>query len=1045
MNYYYLYNGSGVAVGDINNDGLTDIFFGGIMTPNRLYLNKGNFQFEDISLKAGILGGQGIKTGVTMVDINQDGFLDLYVCKSALEDPVYRRNELFINNGNLTFTEKAAEYGVDDPGYASQAYFFDMENDGDPDLFLVNHRFDIGQSHELSLTYGPSGKLELVKSKDPTYQTNRLYVNEKGKFVDKTASAGLLSDAFGLSATLMDINQDNLTDIYVCNDFLSSDLVYINNGNGTFSERFDDFFAHSSFSSMGSDCADINNDGCLDMMTVDMVPEDNYRKKMLAMDQNFTKFRTMQDVGLKTQFSINAIQLNNCNGRFSNVSHLTGTAFTDWSWGVLMNDYNNDTQTDIFIANGFYRDVTNNDYRAFAVDSLQKEYNKGNLTLVNWLNQVPSTKIKSYFYRNNGNLNFTKVSDFWNSGREDISNASATADFDNDGYLDIIVNNLNACPYILKNNGKGKLKNHAIRVKVKDGFKAVDQTVLKLYLDDGSVLTRVVNPTRGYMSCSEDIVHFGIGAVQTISKLEILWKDGSLQTVANLKTDTLNVISRSQGNEKQTTLADKSQFRVLPLSQIRHQENDYIDFKREPLLHQKYSEEGPAAAVADVNGDGLTDLYLGGSAGSTGSLWIQTKENLFRQEIPADFLRDKFYEDNAATFFDSDGDGDQDLYVASGGNEYAADDTLYQHRLYINNGKGVFTRNKAALPSFRQSGGVVVAHDIDNDGDQDIFAGGRVTPGRCPEPPSSYFLRNDRGVFKDVTAQWGSGLQKAGMVTDAAFADLNKDGKAELIVCGEWMPVMIWEWSGSAFADKSQQWGTSSMKGWWYTLKVADLNQDGFPEILAGNLGLNSQIKASTLKPASMWYKDFDGNGTVDPVLCYYNGDKSYPLHNRDRLLDQMIFLKKKFTRYTSYANATIRDIFTEKQMEGAVELTANTFSHALFSNEGGKAMAWHPLPVETQVSVVKSFEVGDLNGDGTLEILTAGNFYGTDAQFGRYDASIGTLLQVKDKKNTLSAIPVRTSGVNLSGNVRHVLPIGKQSWIVLRNNDAASLLTLAR
>jgi hypothetical protein len=1044
MHYYYLYIGSGVAVGDINNDGLQDIFFNGIMTPNRLYLNKGNFQFQDISLQAGITGGIGIKTGVTMADVNQDGLLDIYVCKSALKDETYRKNELYINNGNLTFTERAAEYGLDDAGYSTQAYFFDAEYDGDPDVFVLNHREDQTQADNLLVVQGKDGQLELAKPKVAQFQSNRLYINNNGKFTDVTEKAGLASDAFGLSATIFDINEDHLPDIYVCNDFVASDVMYINNGDGTYTDRFEEYFTHCSFSSMGSDCADINNDGCLDLMTVDMVPEDNYRKKMLSMVQNYTKYQTMVDVGIKPQFSLNTLHLNQCNGKFSDIAKMTGTAFTDWSWSVLMEDFNNDTHTDIYVSNGFYRDLTNNDYKLYKLDSLNKLYNQGKLTLLEWIKQVPSVKVSSYFFRNSGNLEFHNTSSIWNSGKPDFSNASASADLNNDGYLDLVVNNLNGSPVILKNHGKEKLKHHFLRVTLRDGNKDVGLATAKLTLPDGTMLTRLFHPTKGYMGRSEETLHFGLGKHTQIQKLEITWSDGRVQVETPKEIDKTITITR----RKDLPVGEKAPFdpifEVEELKHIRHLENNYIDFKREPLLHQKYSEEGPGVASGDVNGDSLIDFYLGGSTGIAGQLFVQTPEGQFRKSSVPAFEVDRAFEDNAALFFDSDNDGDLDLYVASGGNEFVLSDSLYTHRLYVNNGNGGFTRNFQALPAFLQSGGVVVDHDIDGDGDLDLFVGGRVQPGRCPEPPASYLLENTKGKFTDATNRWASMLTSGGMVTSATFADLNLDGVSELIYTGEWMPIKILHWNGKQYEDRTDQWGIQDWKGWWYTLHVEDINGDRFPDILAGNLGLNNELNATPEKPVTMWYNDYDKNGTVDPILCYYNGGESYPIHIRDRMLDQMVMLKKKFTRHEAFAGARYEDIFTDAQREGEKQLAANTFAHAIFMNQKGSTFERKPLPVMGQISVVRSFTVADVDSDGKKEILTAGNFYGTDAQFGRYDASIGALWRI-DQQGNLQHVPAPQSGISLPGDVRRVVSVGQNRYIVLRNNAAASMLVIRK
>jgi enediyne biosynthesis protein E4 len=1044
--YEYLQNGGGVAIGDINNDGLDDIYFSGNTVFNRLYLNLGDFKFKDITESAGVNGGMGFKTGVTMSDVNGDGLLDIYVCKSAISDPAFRKNILYINNGDLTFSDKSSEFGLDDPSYSTQAYFFDMDNDGDQDMYLVNHPFNLRESNNINVVQDQNGQLVVKKPATYTYISDRLYLNENNKFKDVSSTAGILNEAFGLSAVIGDFNLDGLQDIYVCNDYVMPDILYINQGKGKFTDKFDDYFAHSSFSSMGSDFADINNDGCFDLMTLDMLPRDHYRQNMLGMAQNYDKFNKLVDLDLKAQFSMNALQLNNCNGKFSDISFLAGVAMSDWSWSVLMADFDNDSKKDIFISNGYVRDVTNNDYTRYTMDSLQKELNLGRLTLLQWLKSIPSNKIPSYLFKNNGDLTFTDKSDEWNVGGDAYSSGAAYADLDNDGFLDLVVSNIDQPPFIMRNNGNKVSKNNFLTIDLHKENK-LNLTGVKAiaYLSDGSMLHESYAPTRGFLSSSQHRLHFGIAEGLSIQKLEIHWNLKEVQTILKPELNKQLVIKKENISVRSKQDPEAPIFKDITskMITISHEENSYNDLKREPLLHRKYSHEGPAAAVADVNNDGLDDLYIGGAFGFPGKIYLQQRSGEFKEHLIPDFVKDKDFEDVGAVFADFNGDGFLDLYVASGGNEHLINDPLYSDRLYINNGKSDFIRKTDVLPPLYNSAGTVVASDIDRDGDIDLFIGNRLTPGRYPELPPITFLKNDNGKFSDATSLWAPSDLKYGMVTSAVFADIDNDSKEELIITGEWMSINVLKWNGKQYQNISKDLGLDQYFGWWSSLTVSDLDNDGFPEIIAGNLGLNAQITASKEKPVDLWFSDFDNNGTIDPVLCYFHGDKSYPLHFRDKLLDQMVFLKKKFKRYHQYANASIEDIFDKSQLKSATKLSSNTFAHHLFLNEKGKSFKPIVLPTQSQFSVINSIFAKDIDGNGIKDLITVGNYYNTDVQSGRYDASIGALTLV-DKMFKMNNVSSTISGINADGDVRRILSFNGESkfWIV-RNDGQSSFYLL--
>ena len=1050
LSYEYLYNGGGVAAGDINNDGLTDLYFSGNMVPNKLYLNLGNFKFRDITSASGTDGGMGYKSGITMADVNSDGLLDILVCKSMLADPQYRKKLLYINNGNMTFTDRAAEYGLDDASYSTQGYFFDMDGDQDLDLYLLNHPFNFRESNNINVSLNAEGNLEVVKPADLTYITDKLYENKNGKFEDITKKAGIEEAGFGLSVVISDFNNDRKPDLYVCNDYIKPDYLYINNGNKTFTDKFSEYFTHSSFSSMGSDFADINNDGCLDLMTLDMLPRERYRQNMLGMAQNFDKFQKMTQYGLQAQYSTNTLQLNNCNGSFSDIAFLSNTAYTDWSWAALMADFDNDGWKDIYVSNGYKRDVTNNDYARYKMDSLKKLVTAKQLTLAQWVQSIPSTKISSYLFKNNRNLSFSDVSKIWNSGKPGFSNGAAYSDLDNDGWLDLVINRIDEPALVLKNEGKASRKNNYIRFSlVGKNKKPSYASKVRILLNDGTSQVQEFYPARGFLSSVEPVVHFGLGSDSAIAKAEITWPDGRLQEITSPVVNKLHIVT-DDGTGKKSPVSKPGNILFNDISNslptgMTHVENSYIDFKREPLLHHKYSEEGPATAVADINNDGLDDVFIGGAQGTPGKLFIQKGNGSFSSASAAVFEADKDFEDVAAIFFDANGDGAKDLMVVSGGNERPENAAEYEDRLYTNDGKGNFVKATEALPSMRSSGGSVAVSDFDKDGDPDLFIGGRITPGRYPEPPVSYLLRNDKGTFTNVTNELSDSLSNLGMITDAKFADLDKDGSDELIIVGEWLPVSVFKNQNGKFRNVTSSFGLSGIKGWWYSLEIADLTSDGYPEIIAGNLGLNSQIQASAQKPVTLHYKDFDNNGTVDPILCCYTDDKSYPLHFRDRLLDHMVVLKKKFTRYHLYANATLDQIFTKEQLKDSKTLTANHFSHTLFVNNGGKIFTPSVLPRYTQISAVRTIKAIDVNKDGKTDLLLGGNFYGTDAQIGRYDASVGAVL-LGDGKGHFQVVGPASSGFSIRGNVKAILPLKSSKGtniLVVRNNDKSSLLKL--
>jgi hypothetical protein len=1048
--FAYMYNGSGVAIGDINNDGLQDILFGANQLFCRLYLNQGNFKFKDITESAGLNYTQAYKTGVNMVDINGDGFLDIYVCISGFYEDKYRKNLLYINNGNSTFTESAEKYGLADMSYSTQSYFFDYDNDGDLDMYLLNHPLSPKESNNLKAKNGKDGELEAALSSNLEFVTDKLFENTGNKFINVTEKSGIVNEAFGLSALVGDFNDDNFLDIYVCNDYVKPDYLYINNGNGTFSEKFSEYFNHTSFSSMGSDYADINNDGCIDLMTLDMFPEDNERQKMHGSEYNYDKYLLTKKFGFASQFIKNTLQINNCDGSFSDIGMMTGMAHTDWSWSVLMADYNNDGRKDVFVTNGFRRSTTDNDYVRYIQDSIFKVTPKNELNFAKFMGSIPVHKTKSYFFMNKGNLNFADVSKVWDPSPAEFSNGAAYADLDNDGYLDLVINNIDATPFILKNNGAQSRKNNFVRFDLKnESGKSAYGAKVEIIDNNDNLQVFHYYPAKGFLSSVERFAHFGLGTANTIKSAKVYWPQGKTQILRDIKVNTVNIVNYSDQSKNTKKLVNPSFYFEPNNAMIKpdmvHIENEYIDFKREPLLHRKYSNEGPAACSGDINGDGLDDIFLGGATGLAGKIYLQKENGQFQKVENPDLESDKIYEDVASIFADFDGDKDLDLIVVSGGNEFQNQSPNYQDRLYINDGKGNFKKVQNGMPSILASGSCMALNDIDNDGDLDIFVGGRVSPGQYPTAAMSYIARNDGGKFTNVTPEWSEGLFKLGMITSAVFEDIDNDKIKELIIVGEWMPITIYKWKNGKYINVSQELGTNNTLGWWETLHILDLNNDGFKDIVAGNIGLNSYFKASIEKPLTLHYKDYDGNSTLDPILCYFNGEKSYPFVMRDKLLDHMVILKKKFLRYKDYSNATISDIFTPAQRKDETILKATNLASMVFYNQKGKSFLAKELPQTAQTSCIRSIIDYDIDSDGKTDLITAGNFYGTDVFLGRYDSSIGNVL-MNDGNDQLKNLPTAYSGFKAKGDVRRLLKIKSKSStniMVIKNNDLPEMIKI--
>jgi enediyne biosynthesis protein E4 len=1030
--YEYFYNGGGVAVGDINNDGLEDVFFTANLKSNKLYLNDGDFHFKDITKSARVGGRTDWKTGCTMVDINGDGWIDIYVSYSGKSTAESRRNELYINNHDNTFTERAREYGLEDEGCSTQAIFFDYDLDGDLDCYVVNH--NVKAYKNVGLHY--------LKNDYDSMAADKLYRNDNGHFTDVSNSSGISGNpiSFGLGVAVSDINNDGWPDIYVSNDYTEQDYLYINNRNGTFSQREMYAFGHMSEFSMGNDVADINNDGLVDIITLDMLPDDNRRQKLLQGQENYELYQYMVENGFHYQYMRNMLQLNNGNGTFSEIGQLAGISNTDWSWAPLAADFDNDGYKDLFVSNGYMRDYTNKDFLKYWGDYLVKQaVNRDSIHYFDIVKMMPSTDVSNYAFINNGDLTYKDVSAEWGLKEYSLSNGAAYADLDNDGDLDLIVNNINEPAFIYRNERVG---NNYLTIKLKGGGKNVNGLGAKLFCyTTGRVQFLEQMPTRGYQSSVSTLLHFGLGDSKEIDSLKVVWPGGAVQVIENIKTNQLITLNQESAKllSQPTALLVKRIFSYhKPLINYSHLQLEYNDFKRQPLMPVMLSQTSPKMAKADVNGDGMEDIFIGSSQGQSSQLLLQTK-NGFVLSQQSCFLNDSNSVTSSVLFFDADNDGDLDLYCASGGyNDFVEGDTRLQDRLFINDGHGSFQLAKDHLPSMLVSKSVVIAADYDGDGDLDLFIGGRVVPGMYPQTPESFLLQNDgKGSFTNVTASAGPELQYAGMITDAKWFDYNRDGKVDLLITGEWGSPMIFENTGSHLQPSAENESFQNIKGWWNTIELADLDNDGDTDIVMGNWGLNSQLKCSTVEPLAMIYKDFDGNGSIDPFLCCYVQGKQFPYVSRDELLDQIYPMRKKFTSYKSYADATMADIFTTEELKNAKVLNASSLATTYFENKGGRFYP-HTLPVQAQFSPVYKIVVEDFNNDHFPDLLLLGNNEYVRLKLGKMDANFGTLL-LNDGKGRFVYSANKDNGLFIAGDAKDALivQVNGSKYLIVAVNGA--------
>jgi len=1071
-----IYNGGGVGIGDFNNDGLPDIYFTGNMVPNRLYLNKGDFKFEDITDKSGVNGLGRWGRGVSVIDINNDGLMDLYVCNTIYKDSLRRRNLLYINrgldkDGIPHFEESGGGYGLDIHVQSTMASFFDYDNDGDLDMYLT--------VNEASSDYNPNrfGKkvnTPFTRSMGRLYQNNWDSSVKHPVFHDVSGQAGINHEGFGHGAIIADINCDGWKDIYVANDFLSDNILYINNHDGTFTDHSKEYFKHTSYNAMGLDITDINNDGLADVIELDMSPEDNYRKKMMVNANNTVTYQNFDMYGHQYQYARNTLQINQGprTGEndsigipaFSEIGFLSGIAQTDWSWAPLVTDFDNDGYRDIVVTNGFPKDVSDHDFMVYRDNAFILT---PKLVLIK---QIPEIKLHNYAFQNNGDLTFKDASDNWGLSLPTFSNGAAFADFDNNGTLDMVINNINDEALIYKNTSRetNDSANHYLQIEFKGDQRNIEGlgAWADVYYDKGSHQVYENNPFRGYLSTMQSIAHFGLGRSGMVDSVVLRWPNGKKQTLKQVKADQVLKVNIVDAQEvyswQQSKLADTALFKEVTSEagiSYKHNDLDFIDFNIQTTLPHKLSAYCPALAVGDIDGNGLDDLIIGGNSFIHGKVFLQQKNGKFLQkDLPGEEgTSDVYFKDEGLLLFDVNGDSSLDLYIASGGYRDKENSSNYQDRLYLNDGKGDFTLAANALPNNHSSKLCVRAFDYNKDGKPDLFVSGRVDPWKYPKPVSSFIFRNDSDTghikFTDVTDEVAPDLKNIGMVCDALFTDFDDDNQIDIILAGEWMPITFLKNMGGKFKNVTSTSGIHDKTGWWNSIVAGDFRHTGRTDYIVGNVGLNTLYQASDQYPVYITAKDFDNNGGYEAFVSLYLKDqdgemKEFPANGRDDVVERLPAMKKRFNNFKSFAISTMEEVFPPEKRAGAIRLKANMLQSCYIQNEGGGKFTMIPLPKEAQISTLNGMLADDFDGDGNLDVLINGNDFGTEVSIGRYDALNGLLLK-GNGAGQFTPLSIQQSGIYIPGNGKALVKLSGTSGNYLvaasQNKDALKLFELKR